>query len=709
MISKIILRGRQQRLFHQYKEQNPQIKPEVHETAKAALKTYMKKNIPGLSPDLSLDDIDKAINKAKAELLDPERSITEKDAESKMHFDVVLLFLKAIKIPLTEVDPEIFYSHVGDVMLLHLDSLHGVSADMADHSFFTRLTKKYEARFMEDIMQLNCLMPDTITRVSEYVPKIVSFVEKIEGNGFTYKSSDGSVYFDIKAFENANHSYAKLEPWNRNNRVLQADGEGALSSKSTEKRSDADFVLWKSSKAGEPSWPSPWGNGRPGWHIECSAMASDVLGRILDIHSGGIDLAFPHHDNELAQSEAYWHCAPDNTVAQQNQWVNYFLHMGHLSIQGSKMSKSLKNFITIREALSKDEWTPRGLRIIFLLTGWKDRTEITPFLIKSGLAWEDKVNNFFLKAKDLEKHDNYENFIDRDKGTLQVDILQKDLEDAKAKVHAALCDSFDTANVMLIIADTITKFNSYDKRCYSSNAVFEVASWITSIIRIFGLDSVNYNDTINSIGWSGIEIPEHAKPHIFKLSALRDEVRQLAITNNVSNQTLCFVDNALSDKEKVHYQSNPYADALKHFQQDVKDLIDKQKSKSDYLSLCDRLRDQTLWELGIYLEDRDGQPAMIRPVDRELRRARAERAAIEVAKAKARDERQAETAKRMEVARVSPAEMFKTDEYGAWDENGLPTKDSKGNDITKSRAKKLKKDMEKQKKLHEIWFMAQKP
>ena len=669
----------------------------------------MKKNVPNLSPNLSLEDLHKAANKVNAELLDPGRTATDEDAKLKMHLNVVLLFLKAMQIPLAEADPEIFYSLIEDVMLLYLDSLYGMSSNMADHSVFTRLTKKYEARFMEDIMELNCLMPDTITRVSEYVPKIVSFVEKIEQNGFTYKTSDGSVYFDIKAFENANHSYAKLEPWNRNDGALQADGEGALSSKSTEKRSDSDFVLWKASKAGEPSWPSPWGDGRPGWHIECSAMASDVLGRVLDIHSGGIDLAFPHHDNELAQSEAYWHHAADSAAAQQKQWVNYFLHMGHLSIQGSKMSKSLKNYITIREALSKKDWTSRSLRVVFLLTGWKDRTEITPSLMKTGLAWEDKVNNFFLKARDLERYSNSEKSTDGNQETLQVDVLRKDLDDAKARVHAALCDSFDTANVMRIIADTITRFNSYDKRSYSKKAALELASWITSLIRILGLDTVNYEDAINIIGWSGIDIPEHAKPYIFTLSALRDEVRQLAIANNLSNQKLSCMSTTSSAKEKVCSSPNPFADALKHFQKDIKDLIDNQKSRSDYLFLCDRLRDQTLWDLGVYLEDRDGQPAMIRPVDREIKKARAERTAIEAAKAKAKGERHAEAIRRMEIARVSPAEMFKTDEYTAWDENGLPTKDSKGDDVTKSKAKKLKKDMERQKKLHETWLVAQEP
>jgi cysteinyl-tRNA synthetase len=149
------------------------------------------------------------------------------------------------------------------------------------------------------------LRPSTLTRVTEYVPEVVSFVEGIVRNGYAYEAG-GSVYFDTAAFDGKNgHFYARLEPWSKGNRELIEEGEGALSAANTtrEQRQASDFAVWKASKPGEPAWPSPWGNGRPGWHIECSVMASAILGKELDIHSGGVDLAFPHHDNELAQSE----------------------------------------------------------------------------------------------------------------------------------------------------------------------------------------------------------------------------------------------------------------------------------------------------------------------------------------------------------------------------------------------------------------------
>ena len=360
----------------------------------AALKAYLAKNLPLVPSDTPAADIPKELETYYKSVLDGKSldgvgSPGDKEAKIKMHVKTARTASSSIASGNESSSEEQARTQVQDVLLPYLDSLYGSTIDASDHSIFTKLTKKFEDRFMEDVRALNCADPDVVTRVTEYGLQIIDFVAKVESNGFAYRTSDGSVYFDIEAFEAANNSYARLEPWNRNDKDLLADGEGALTKKTSEKRSDADFALWKSSKPGEPSWPSPWGNGRPGWHIECSAMASDKLGSQIDIHSGGIDLAFPHHDNEMAQSEAYW-CEKHSQC--KHQWVNYFMHMGHLSIQGSKMSKSLKNFTTIREALSRGDWTPRGLRIVFLLGGWREGIEITDEIVKEGSAWEDKLN-----------------------------------------------------------------------------------------------------------------------------------------------------------------------------------------------------------------------------------------------------------------------------------------------------------------------------
>lgn len=374
-------------MLEQYFAERRTKKTRETDTELAALKAYLLKNLPKASPDTPPEEVRSQVQMQYANVL-VGRSLDggtpgEREAKIKMHIKTVFAASDAV------ISGDYSETAVQDILLPYLDSQSGSSIDASDYTIFTKLTERFEERFMDDVRALNCLDPEEITRVTEYGTQIVDFVQKVQNNGFAYVTSDGSVYFDIEAFEKAHNTYARLEPWNRNDKDLQADGEGALTKKTSEKRSEADFALWKSSKPGEPSWPSPWGKGRPGWHIECSAMASDKLGSRLDIHSGGIDLAFPHHDNELAQSEAYW---THSDHKHQHQWVNYFMHMGHLSIQGSKMSKSLKNFTTIREALGRGDWTPRGLRIAFLLGGWKEGIEITDELVKAGSAWEDKLN-----------------------------------------------------------------------------------------------------------------------------------------------------------------------------------------------------------------------------------------------------------------------------------------------------------------------------
>lgn len=307
------------------------------------------------------------------------------EAKLKMHINSLTAAAAAIK-------QQNVLGGAEEILLPYLDSLYKETVDVTDQTIFTKVTKFWEDDFMDDMATLNVLKPDVTPRVTEYIPQIVDFVNKIVQKGFAYEA-EGSVYFDIAAFEKAGNTYAHLRPQSRNDQALLADGEGALSKNALGKRGAGDFALWKKSKAGEPSWPSPWGYGRPGWHIECSVMASDVIGPKIDVHSGGIDLCFPHHDDELAQSEAYF-CEPGH----QHNWVNYFLHTGHLSISGSKMSKSLKNFQTIKDAL-KTGYTPRGMRIVFLMGRWNSGVEISPDMKTQAEVWEGTVNVSFVSEQ----------------------------------------------------------------------------------------------------------------------------------------------------------------------------------------------------------------------------------------------------------------------------------------------------------------------
>lgn len=244
---------------------------------------------------------------------------------------------------------------------------------------FTKFAEKWENDYFEDMKRLNVELPDSITRVSEYVQKIISFIQQIIDRGYAYESN-GSVYFDTEAYKSSPHVYGKLEPSKVKDLKSLQEGEGTRSQKEhdKDKKSQFDFVLWKNSKPEEPKWKSPWGEGRPGWHIECSAMADSILGYPIDIHSGGVDLKFPHHENEIAQSEAFY---------DKHQWINYFIHSGHLNINGMKMSKSLKNFIKIKTMVEK--YSARQIRLLFLVHKYDALMDYSPS--------EEELEEEFLK------------------------------------------------------------------------------------------------------------------------------------------------------------------------------------------------------------------------------------------------------------------------------------------------------------------------
>jgi cysteinyl-tRNA synthetase len=199
---------------------------------------------------------------------------------------------------------------------------------------FTALTQRFIDAMHEDERRLSVLPPDHEPRATEYVGKMLTMIETLIERDHAYAAANGDVYYSVESFP----TYGQLS-----GKSLEDLRAGERVEIDPYKRDPMDFVLWKAAKPGEPSWPSPWGEGRPGWHIECSAMGSDLLGAHFDIHGGGQDLQFPHHENEIAQSEGAHAC----------KFVNYWLHNGFVRVDDEKMSKSLGNFFTIREVLQK--------------------------------------------------------------------------------------------------------------------------------------------------------------------------------------------------------------------------------------------------------------------------------------------------------------------------------------------------------------------
>jgi cysteinyl-tRNA synthetase len=224
-------------------------------------------------------------------------------------------------------------------------------------------TGQFERAFLDDLKTLNCRAPHDTPRATQHLPEIVALIETLMDRGLAYKALDGSVYFSIEKYRGRGSTYGQLVNLNFDQMRV---GE-RVRSDDYAKEAIADFALWKSRapEDGEVFWPSPWGEGRPGWHIECSAMSMKLLGPSFDLHLGGEDLVFPHHEDEIAQSEGA------GVQPQGQRFVQYWLHGAHLLVDGKKMSKSLGNFFTLRNLLDKG-FTGREIRFLLLTAHYRE-------------------------------------------------------------------------------------------------------------------------------------------------------------------------------------------------------------------------------------------------------------------------------------------------------------------------------------------------
>ncbi|KAK8776058.1 hypothetical protein V5799_030600 [Amblyomma americanum] len=649
---KIIKRARQDHLFESYRSQVDRPPIELLREVKSAIDAYKAK----LEKE---DDPDKRAMCAR--LL--EQSLQASDA-----FEAALAD--------GSVQREALLDGARDPVSDWLDARMG--ATVSDHSIFAKLAKHWEQEFYKDMAALTVRPPDVVTRVSEYVPEIVDYVAKIIERGFGYVSK-GSVYFDTARFDSdPGHFYAKLVPEAFGDQKALKEGEGALTvAGDDEKRSANDFALWKASKPGEPAWDSPWGPGRPGWHIECSVMASSLLGSSLDIHTGGYDLKFPHHDNELAQAEAYF---------GNDHWVRYFLHSGHLTIAGCKMSKSLKNFVSIRDALSRH--SARRLRMAFLLHSWKDTLDYSDNTMDVAAQWEKVFSEFFLNVKDLLRGapgaDSVSAYA---KWSEEEVVLNSKFLAAKDDVHAALCDNVDTRTALESLRSAVTACNVYIKTKQESKKPLDVtllrniAGYVTRILEVLGVGNESLTPAIGfGIGdgkASNVSHEEILQPYLEALSSFRQNVRSIA-------------------KDAKEFSGSRQADEV--------------------LRWCDHLRDSMLPELGVRLEDREDEngetTSVIKVVGRETIMAeREEKRRKEEKKTDEKERRKREMelkqAERDTQRAIDPKKMFLTeiDKYSKFDpETGLPTHDAEGKELSKGQLKKVKKLQEAQEKKYEKYL-----
>ncbi|STX29054.1 cysteinyl-tRNA synthetase [Legionella beliardensis] len=259
-------------------------------------------------------------------------------ARSMVCFDVIVRFLRSQGFKVKFVRN---ITDIDDKIILRAQE-RGVSIQ--------ELTEYYIKAMHEDAAALNILTPDFEPRATDYMSPIISLIQRLMDKEYAYQSDNGDICFAVESFK----GYGKLS-----HKDIEGLVAGARIGVVKEKRSPLDFVLWKKAKPNEPSWSSPWGEGRPGWHIECSAMAMDELGEQFDIHGGGLDLQFPHHENEIAQSEA----------ASGKPFANYWLHVGMLQVNNEKMAKSTGNFFTIQDVLQHHH--PEVIRYFLLSSHYR--------------------------------------------------------------------------------------------------------------------------------------------------------------------------------------------------------------------------------------------------------------------------------------------------------------------------------------------------
>jgi cysteinyl-tRNA synthetase len=249
----------------------------------------------------------------------------------------------------------------------------------AHHQSIFEYTRQYEHAFLEDMRTLRLERPERLAKATDHIQEMVQAIEHLDQRGYTYQS-DGSIYYRIEKFP----SYGKLS-----HNDFSGIRAGARVDVDEYDKADArDFVLWKAKKDGEPGWDTPIGDGRPGWHIECSVMAMKYLGETLDIHTGGVDLIFPHQENEIAQSEAL----------TGKPFVRYWLHAEHLIVEGQKMSKSLGNYYTLRDLLEK-QYTAEAVRYLLASVPYRKKLNFTFDGLKAAATAIDRLRNYKLRLE----------------------------------------------------------------------------------------------------------------------------------------------------------------------------------------------------------------------------------------------------------------------------------------------------------------------
>ncbi len=387
-------------------------------------------------------------------------------------FDIVRRYLKFRGYDVKLVQN---YTDIDDKMINRANEQGITVPELAE-----RFIKAYE----EDVAALRVRPADMKPRATEHIPQIIELIEKLLENGFAY-ISDGDVYYNTSRFP----EYGRLSHQKQDELLA-----GARVEPGEKKQSPLDFVLWKQKKEGEPYWDSPWGEGRPGWHIECSAMSTHLVDGALDIHAGGADLIFPHHENEIAQT---W-------GAERRPLARYWMHAGYLNIEDQKMSKSLGNVHTVRELIERHD--PLDLRFLILSAHYRSPLNFSAELIAQSRSGrqrlQEMVTNTLCVLGDagdvLGEHE---------------EKLRASLDEAQTRFVEAMDDDFNTADALGVLFDLARSCNIYLKAAHPFNR-----NLLEEILRFYR----NMNDIFEILD---ISAPETLDEEISEMISRRDEAR----------------------------------------------------------------------------------------------------------------------------------------------------------------------------------------
>ena len=325
-----------------------------------------------------------------------------------------------------------------------------------EHTTVKELGDRFIREYYHDADALNVMRATVNPRATEHIGDIIRLVSRLVENGHAYVAENGDVYFSVRSWP----SYGKLSGQN-----IDDLENGARVDPTEQKKDPLDFALWKAEKPGEPSWDSPWGKGRPGWHIECSAMSMGILGESFDIHGGGQDLIFPHHENEIAQSEA----------ATGKPFARYWMHNGYINVDNVKMSKSLGNFFTVRDISEKYDLA--AVRLFMLGVQYRNPVNYTDELIRSADAALARLRNARQRMVEAAVVDS----------TPEDDAFLAEIDGYRARFEAAMDDDLNTADALGAMFDFAHAANTFVTVPRGKKAVDEALKLYDALAEVLGL------------------------------------------------------------------------------------------------------------------------------------------------------------------------------------------------------------------------------